>query len=181
MGHGRIRAAVNPAAQPYILTRIANQRETRTPVSTNTGTQRAWRAPGNQQASFLTCCAIEDFAAKIGKDPMEVYKLNAQFAPEARVETYRYQLDKAAELSNWKNLWKPRGIAAPGPSSAGWASASHAWGGMGHASQCRTVINPDGSVSVEIGTQDLGTGTRTIIAQVAAETLGLHDERRSSW
>jgi len=40
-------AAVNPAAQPYILTRIPHQRETRTPVSTNTGTQRAWRAPGN--------------------------------------------------------------------------------------------------------------------------------------
>ncbi len=165
-------APVNPAAQPYILTRIANQRETRTPVSTNTGTQRAWRAPGNQQASFLTCCAIEDFAAKIGKDPMEVYKLNAQFAPEARVETYRYQLDKAAELSNWKTLWKPRGSAS-GAVKRGLGIGLAAWGGMGHASQCRTVINPDGSVSVEIGTQDLGTGTRTIITQVAAETLGL--------
>jgi len=165
-------APVNPAAQPYILTRIANQRETRTPVSTNAGTQRAWRAPGNQQASFLTCCAIEDFAAKIGKDPMEVYKLNAQFAPEARVETYRYQLDKAAELSNWKTLWKARG-SATGVVKRGLGVGLAAWGGMGHASQCRTVINPDGSVSVEIGTQDLGTGTRTIITQVAAETLGL--------
>jgi xanthine dehydrogenase YagR molybdenum-binding subunit len=163
---------VNPAAQPYILTRIANQRETRTPVSTNTGTQRAWRAPGNQQASFLTCCAIEDFAAKLGKDPMEIYKLNAQFAPEARVETYRYQLDKAAELANWKTLWKPRG-SATGTVKRGLGVGMAAWGGMGHASQCRTVINPDGSVSVEIGTQDLGTGTRTIITQVAAETLGL--------
>ena len=62
---------------------------------------------------------------------------------------------------------------ATGRSSAASASVSSAWGGMGHASQCRTVINPDGSVSIEIGTQDLGTGTRTIITQVAAETLGL--------
>ena len=165
-------AAVNPAAQPYILTRIPNRRETRTPVSTNTGTQRAWRAPGNQQASYLTCSAIEDFAAKIGKDPLEVYKTNAQFAPEARVEIYRYQLDKAAELANWKTLWKPRGSAA-GTVKRGLGVGLAAWGGMGHASQCRTVINPDGSVSVEIGTQDLGTGTRTIITQVAAESLGL--------
>jgi xanthine dehydrogenase YagR molybdenum-binding subunit len=165
-------SAVNPAAQPYILTRIANQRETRTPISTNTGTQRAWRAPGNQQASFLTCCAVEDFAAKIGKDPLEVFKLNAQFAPEARVETYRYQLDKAAELAEWKKLWKPRG-SATGTVKRGLGIGISAWGGMGHASQCRTVINPDGSVSIEIGTQDLGTGTRTIITQVAAETLGL--------
>jgi xanthine dehydrogenase YagR molybdenum-binding subunit len=165
-------APVNPAAQPYVLTRIPNRRETRTPIATNTGTQRAWRAPGNQQASYLTCSAIEDFAAKIGKDPLEVYKINAQFAPEARVETYRYQLDKAAELANWKTLWKPRGSAA-GAVKRGLGIGFAAWGGMGHASQCRTVINSDGSVSVEIGTQDLGTGTRTIITQVAAESLGL--------
>ena len=49
----------------------------------------------------------------------------------------------------------------------------NAWGGGGHQSQCRAVINPDGSVSIEIGTQDLGTGTRTIITQVAAETFAL--------
>ena len=51
--------------------------------------------------------------------------------------------------------------------------AINTWGGGGHASQCRTTINPDGSVVLEIGTQDLGTGTRTAIAMVASETLGL--------
>jgi len=152
--------------------RIPNKRQTLTPVSTNTGTQRAWRAPGNQQASFLTCCAVEDFAAKIGMDPIEVFKTNAQYAPEARVATYRYQLDKAAELSEWKKLWKPRG-SQKSAIRRGLGIGIAQWGGMGHASKCRTVIHPDGSVSVEIGTQDLGTGTRTIITQVAAETLGL--------
>ena len=34
----------------------------------NAGPQRAWRAPNNQQASYLTCSAIEDFAAKAGCD-----------------------------------------------------------------------------------------------------------------
>jgi xanthine dehydrogenase YagR molybdenum-binding subunit len=48
-----------------------------------------------------------------------------------------------------------------------------AWGGAGHAGKARAVINPDGSVAIETGTQDLGTGTRTIITQVAAETFGL--------
>ena len=47
------------------------------------------------------------------------------------------------------------------------------WGGAGHASKARTLIHPDGSVEMELGSQDLGTGTRTIIAMVAAETLGL--------
>ena len=45
--------------------------------------------------------------------------------------------------------------------------------GLGHASQCDASIHPDGSVEVELGSQDLGTGTRTIITQVAAESLGL--------
>jgi xanthine dehydrogenase YagR molybdenum-binding subunit len=159
--------------QPYVYTNIPNKRQNHTNVSVNAGTQRAWRAPGNQQASYLTCCALEDFAHKVGMDPIDVFKLNAQYAPNARIETYRYQLDKAAELSEWKKLWKPRGQNGSGPVKRGLGVAFAAWGGAGHAGQCRAVINPDGSVAIEIGTQDLGTGTRTIITQVAAETFGL--------
>jgi xanthine dehydrogenase YagR molybdenum-binding subunit len=165
--------AVNPPAQPYVYTNIPNIRKVHTSVPTNTGPNRAWRAPGNQQASYLTCCALDDFAAKIGMDPLEVFKINAQYAPQARVATYRYQLDKAAELAEWKKLWKPRGQNGSGTIKRGLGIGIGAWGGMGHASQCRTTIHPDGSVLIEIDTQDLGTGTRTIITQVAAETLGL--------
>ena len=49
----------------------------------------------------------------------------------------------------------------------------HTWGGRGHASDCELTIHPDGSVEIKMGTQDLGTGTRTTIAIVAAETLGI--------
>ena len=164
---------VNPPDQPYIFTNVPNSRRVRTTISLNGGSQRAWRAPGNQAASFLTCCAIEDFAHKIGKDPLEVFKVNAQWAPQSRVETYRYQLDKAAELAEWKKLWHPRGQGDSGPVKRGMGIGVAAWNGLGHASQCRAVINPDGSVSIEIDSQDLGTGTKTIIMQVAAETFGL--------
>ena len=158
---------------PYIIDTIPNQRLHHTSVAVNAGPSRAWRAPNNQQASYLTCSALEDFAAKIGMDPMEVFQKNVAYAPSARVETYRYQLQKAAEIADWKKLWHPRGQGASGPVKRGLGLGFSAWGGGGHQSQCRTTINPDGSVLVEIGTQDLGTGTRTIIVQVAAETLGL--------
>jgi xanthine dehydrogenase YagR molybdenum-binding subunit len=166
-------AVVPGPPQPYVYTNIPNQRKVHTGISVNAGQQRAWRAPGNQQASFLTCAALEDFAAKIGMDPLEVFKKNAQYSPPARVETYRYQLDKAAELAEWKKLWKPRGTSSAGPIKRGLGIGIAAWAGVGHDSQCRTVINPDGSVSVEINTQDIGTGTRTVIVQVVAESLGL--------
>ncbi|MBZ5620866.1 MAG: xanthine dehydrogenase family protein molybdopterin-binding subunit [Acidobacteriia bacterium] len=171
-GTGGVGPAQAPA-QPYVYTNIPNIRQVHTNISVNAGSQRAWRAPGNQQASYLTCCALEDFAHKVGMDPIEVFKLNAQYAPSARVETYRYQLDKAAELAEWKKLWHPRGQSGSNAIKRGLGVAFGAWGGAGHAGKARAVINPDGSVAIETGTQDLGTGTRTIITQVAAETFGL--------
>jgi xanthine dehydrogenase YagR molybdenum-binding subunit len=158
---------------PYVIDRMPNYRLVHTSVSVNAGPQRAWRAPNNQQASYLTCAALEDFAAKAGLDPLEVFKKAVNYAPEARVKRYAYQLDKAAELADWKKLWKPRGQSGPGPVKRGLGIGINQWAGAGHTSQCRTTINADGSVLVEIGTQDLGTGTRTCITQVAAESLGL--------
>ena len=166
-------ATVGGPPQPYIIDRIPNQRINHTSISVNAGPQRAWRAPNNQQAAYLTWSALDDWAAKAGLDPLEVFVKNAQYAPEARVETYRFQLQKAAEIAEWKKLWKPRGTNGSGHIKRGLGISMNAWGGGGHQSTCRAVINPDGSVSIEIGTQDLGTGTRTIITQVAAETFGL--------
>jgi xanthine dehydrogenase YagR molybdenum-binding subunit len=158
---------------PYVFADIPNARLTHQAVSVNAGPSRAWRAPNNQQASYLTCAAIEDFAAKAGLDPMVVFDKAFAYAAKERVDTYRFQLQKAVELAEWKRLWHPRGQAGSNPVKRGLGIGCGTWGGLGHASQCRTTINPDGSVAVEIGTQDLGTGTRTIIMQVAAESLGL--------
>jgi xanthine dehydrogenase YagR molybdenum-binding subunit len=155
---------------PYVFTEIPNKRINHSAVSVNAGPQRAWRAPNNQQASYLTCCAIDDFAAKIGMDSLEVFYKTAAYSP--RAELYQYQLRKAAELADWKKLWHPRGEGS-GTIRRGLGIGVNAWGGGGHASKCQCTINPDGSVEIALGTQDLGTGTKTIIMQVAAETLGL--------
>jgi len=155
---------------PYVFTDIPNKRLNHTAVAVNAGGARAWRAPNHPQASFLTCAALEDLAAKLKMDPLALFTKNADYTPRAAV--YRAQLQKAAEIMEWSKRWHPRG-AGNGPVKQGLGVAVNTWGGGGHASQCRTTINPDGSVVVEICTQDLGTGTRTIITMVAAETLGL--------
>jgi xanthine dehydrogenase YagR molybdenum-binding subunit len=49
----------------------------------------------------------------------------------------------------------------------------HTWGGRGHNSDCDLTIHPDGSVEIKMATQDLGTGARTIIIIVAADSLGI--------
>lgn len=155
---------------PYVFD-VPNQRKNHTAVSINAGGQRAWRAPNHQQACYLTCTAIEDFAAQIKMDPLEVFDKNAGLTQ--RAEVYRAQLAKGAELIDWKKKWHQRGDSGSGNIKRGLGLAVHTWGGGGHNSQCRTNIHPDGTVELELCSQDLGTGTRTIITQVAAETLGL--------
>lgn len=156
---------------PYVYTNIPNQRQTHQAVSINAQGARAWRAPNHQQACYITQAAMDDLAAKLNMDPLELFKKNADVT--ARAAVYRQQLDKAAELIEWKKRWHPRGQSGPGTVKRGLGLAVHTWGGAGHASQCRCNIHADGSVEVELASQDIGTGTRTIIAQTAAETLGL--------
>ena len=156
---------------PYVYISIPNQRKNHTAVSINAGGARAWRAPNHQQACYLTDSALEDLAAKLKMDPVDVLAKNADLTP--RPEVYRLQLAKAAELMDWKKKWHPRGDSGAGPVKKGLGVALSTWQGAGHASQCRALINPDGTVVIEIGSQDLGTGTRTCITIVAAETFGL--------
>jgi xanthine dehydrogenase YagR molybdenum-binding subunit len=155
---------------PYVFD-IPNQRKNHTAVSTNCGGVRAWRAPNHQQACYLTNTALEDLAAKLNLDPLEVFDKNLGLTP--RAEVYRAQLKKGAELIDWQKLWHPRGQNGSGTMKRGLGLAISTWGGGGHNSQCRTNIHPDGTVEVELCSQDLGTGTRTVITMVAAETLGL--------
>jgi xanthine dehydrogenase YagR molybdenum-binding subunit len=160
---------------PYVFTEIPNKRMNHSAVAVNAGPLRAWRAPNHPQAAYLTYSALEDLAAKLKMDPLEMHKKNLGLT--GRADTYAYQLDKAAELMDWKKKWHQRGDSGPGPVVKGLGVSLATWGGAGHNSKCQTTIFPDGNVVIELGSQDLGTGTRTIITQVAAETLGLPMER----
>jgi xanthine dehydrogenase YagR molybdenum-binding subunit len=160
---------------PYVFTEIPNKRMNHSAIAVNAGPSRAWRAPNHPQAAYLTYSAFEDLAAKLKMDPVEMYKKNLGLT--GRADTYAYQLDKASELMDWKKKWHPRGESGPGPLVRGVGLSLATWGGAGHNSKCQTTIFPNGDVVVALGSQDLGTGTRTIITQVAAETLGLPMER----
>jgi xanthine dehydrogenase YagR molybdenum-binding subunit len=74
---------------------------------------------------------------------------------------------------NWKSKWRPRGQNISRSTARGLGLSLHTWGGRGHSSKCDLTIHPDGSVDIKMGSQDLGTGTRTAILIVAADTLGL--------
>jgi xanthine dehydrogenase YagR molybdenum-binding subunit len=161
---------------PYVVN-IPNQRKQHTAIATNIGPARAWRAPNHPQGCLITMSAIEDCAAKIGMDPLQLMLKNiALTAPSEdtyhRADTYRDELMIAADLIGWKQNWHPRGQGSD-TTKRGLGLAIHTWGGRGHESNCSLTIYPTGSVEIQMGTQDLGVGTRTAILIVAGDTLGL--------
>ena len=156
---------------PYIF-EIPNQRKQNTAISTNQGSARAWRAPNHPQAAVITMGAIEDLAAKMKMDPMELILSNLDIAGP-RKDTYKEEFAIADELMGWKKNWHQRRDQTPGNIKRGMGLSMHTWGGRGHNSDCDLTIHPDGSVEIKMGTQDLGTGARTIIIIVAADTLGI--------
>ncbi len=166
---------------PYVVN-IPNQRKQHIAVATNIGPARAWRAPNHPQGCLVTMSALEDLAAKLNMDPVELLLKNIQLAAPPqdtyhRADTYRDELMIASDLIGWKQNWHPRGQSGSGPIKRGLGVAIHTWGGRGHMSTCSLGINPDGSVEIKMGTQDLGTGTRTAILMIASDTLGIPMEQ----
>lgn len=155
---------------PYVFS-IPNQRKQHTAIRNNIGPARAWRAPNHPQAAVLTMCALEDLAAKLNMDPLEFFQKNLAITGP-RAENYREELGIAADLMGWKQKWHPRPQKVSG-TVRGVGLSIHTWGGRGHESDCDLTIQPDGSVEIKMGSQDLGTGTRTCILIVAADTLGI--------
>ena len=156
---------------PYIFN-IPNQRKQHTAIANNIGSARAWRAPNHPQACLITMSALEDAAARLNMNPLDFFLKNIELTGP-RAQIYRDELKIAAELIEWEKNWHPRGDKTAGPVKRGLGLSIHTWGGGGHPSDCDITIQPDGSVEVKMGTQDLGTGTRTAINIVAADTFGL--------
>ena len=156
---------------PYVFRSIPNSKTNVIGIATNTGPQRAWRAPNHPQGAAISMAALADMAAALNMDEVEFFKKNLKFTGMADV--YAEELDIGAEIIGWKKKWHPRGDKTPGPIKRGLGISIHTWGGAPGNSSQDITINPDGSVVVQCGSQDLGTGTRTVLAQVAAETFGL--------
>src|SRR5882762_3070095 len=154
------------AGQPYIYRVKESAREVYA-LHTNEDASRAMRAPGHPQASFAIESLMDELAYKIGMDPVAFRKINL------KDEVYHRQLDRGAREIGWA-MRNPVAGGNTGPLKRGMGCAVGTWGGGGN-NQCKVdvTISPDGSVSVAVGTQDLGTGTRTYTRAIVAEEFGL--------
>ncbi len=151
--------------QPYIY-KVPNYRHEHRDVYTNAGPAAPMRAPGHPQAAFAMESVMDELAEKLGIDPLEFRQKNDPYP----VRQKQYTI--GAKEIGWHRRKREPG-ADPGRFKRGMGVASCRWGGGGRGTKADVTIHPDGSVEVRCGTQDIGTGTRTIIAGVVAEELGL--------
>jgi xanthine dehydrogenase YagR molybdenum-binding subunit len=156
---------------PYLY-KVSNTRVKQWAVAVNAGSARAFRAPGHPPASFGMESAMDELAVKLGMDPVE-FRLKNDPSP-IRQREYKIGLEKFG----WKDKYRKPGSDS-GIVKTGIGCAGAAWGGSrgDRHTQGDATINPDGSIEFRLGVQDLGTGTKTVIAVVAAEMLGLKPEQ----
>lgn len=169
-GTGGVNGGMGAPGLPYVFGNIPNRKTQTTPIVTNSGAQRAWRAPNHPQMCLLTMAALADAAAELGMDELEFFQKNLGLT--ARADVYQEELAIAADLIGWKQKWKGRG-EQKNVLRRGLGLAMHTWGGGPHNSNVQCTLHPDGAVEIRCGTQDLGVGVRTTIGIVAAETFGL--------
>ena len=151
-------------------------------VFTNTGAGRATRAPGHVQGTFALEGFMDELAAELGLDPLEFRRKNYTTSNEGGTGiVYSSKgLDKCYDIGAQKIGWARRNKKpgdGQGKKRRGLGMASQIWWGGGVPGTLADIkIHRDGSVEAVSGTQDIGCGTRTFMATVAAETLGLEPQ-----
>jgi xanthine dehydrogenase YagR molybdenum-binding subunit len=169
-----------PAKEMY---EIPNVRAQTFGVRTHTGTHDAFRAPGYVEGMLALDGAMDDLARQLNMDPLTLRRKNyTQQDPPTGQDYTAKHLDecytRGAAMFGWDELRRrlvtERAAGGPPPTARrGIGMASQTWGGGGGPpAQALCRINGDGSVDVLCGTQDIGTGTRTVLAQIAADALG---------
>jgi len=152
-------------------------------VYTNIMSAGAYRGYGNPQATFAIESMVDMIAERIGIDPVEFRLKNYRQEGDIgcaglpiTVSGLAECLAKGKEQIGWNRRRKPGDSVNTKKRGIGMACFTHATGTMGYQpdySAASIRINGDGTVQLFIGVADLGTGSNTTLAQIAAEELGL--------
>ncbi|WP_062205294.1 aldehyde oxidoreductase molybdenum-binding subunit PaoC [Aureimonas sp. AU12] len=143
----------------------------------------AMRAPGEAPGLMALEVAMDEMAEKLGLDPVAFRVLNdTQVDPEDPSRPFSQRqlvqcLETGAERFGWANRAKTPGTVRDGRWLVGMGVASAFRNNQVMSSGARVRLDAEGVVTVETDMTDIGTGSYTIIAQTAAEMMGLPIDR----
>ena len=165
------------------LYRCANVATTETFAYVNTAAMASFRAPGHVEGAVGLECTMDVLARELEIDPLELRLRNYADHDQDKTRPYsNKRLDACYGEGAARFGWSHARDRAKQPSNGGRVRrgvgmASLVWGAGGGPPAYATVrINRDGTVEVLTGAQDLGTGARTVMSQIAAEALGARVE-----
>jgi xanthine dehydrogenase YagR molybdenum-binding subunit len=154
-----------------------NQSTTHRLAKLNVGTPTFMRAPGEASGTYALEMAVDELAHALKIDPLELRlrnhaeqdpHKNKPFSSKSLRECYRV----GAERFGWARRAAQPGSVRNGPWNVGMGMATATYPTNRSAAEALVRVMPDGSAVVQSGSQDLGTGTYTVMTQVAADALG---------
>jgi len=148
----------------------------------NRGTPTSMRAPGAAPGLFALESAIDELALLRGIDPLAFRKLNLATRDESlNLEWSSNHLPEAIDTAAKRFGWQARNAAVgsmrDGDEVIGYGMGACNWEAFQVPTDARVIIRSDGTVLVQCGQQDIGTGTYTVVAQTVAQLTGLPFER----
>lgn len=169
-------------ASTRVIYATPNMRGSHHVVDLNLPSGTYMRGPGDSSGMFALDSAMDELAAALKIDPLELRLLNhadvdplsgKQWSSKSLKQCYA----QAAERFGWsRRTPEPRSMR-DGRDLIGWGMASASR--PAHRAPCSAlaVMRADGTVTVSSGSHEMGMGTATVMTQLAAETLGIPVER----
>jgi xanthine dehydrogenase YagR molybdenum-binding subunit len=168
-----------PVAEPVLsIYACPNVRAMIFPVRTSLRAQNAFRAPGVVEGVTVLEQAMDELAAALDMDPLELRRANHVERDQGSGLPYSSKrllacYDRAAELAGWERRDELRERPSDGLLRGMGCGTQIWWGGGGPPAHATVRLDSDGHAMVTTGIQDIGTGTLTSARMVAAEELGL--------
>jgi xanthine dehydrogenase YagR molybdenum-binding subunit len=148
----------------------------------NIGTPSDMRGPGAVPGLYATESAMNELADQLKIDPVKFRILNEPKMDESlgipfSSRHYLECLDLGAEKFGWSKRNPEVGAMKRDGLTLGWGMAGAAWIAARFAAEANVQLRDDGTTRVACGTQDIGTGTYTILAQLGSEKTGVPIEK----
>ena len=147
-------------------------------IRLNRGTPCPMRAPGESVGMYSLEVAMDELADKLKIDPVQVRLVNYAGTEEQKKKEFSSKnlkecYQRGADSIGWKNRNVQPGTTKEGKYLVGYGMATATYPANRSASSAKATIFADGHAEILCGTQDIGTGTYTVMTQVAADAFGL--------
>ncbi|VXC98319.1 Oxidoreductase [Burkholderia sp. 8Y] len=156
----------------------ANLRVTGGTAKRHVGSPTSMRGPGAVPGLYAVESAMDELAIALKMDPVELRLRNEPSVDESSGLPFSSRhlvecLKTGAERFGWSQRTPEVGSMKRDRLTLGWGVAACSWPGMRFSAEASVDLRADGTARVVCGTQDIGTGTYTILAQLVAEQTGI--------